>query len=228
MGSVTGNDPRSDGQPGALGAGQRASTGLVTFNRFWAYFVPLFGGYIADTKWGRFKTIHVSIAAAMLGHIIIIVSAIPSVIRNRNGALGCFSVGLVFFGVGVGGFKPNISPLMAEQLTSQPMHVQTRRSGERVIVDPALTTQRMFMYFYLFINIGSIVGQITMVYAERYVGFWLSFTLPTIMFAVCPLVLVAFRPKYNTTPPTGSVLGKAVKLVRFALQGKVSANPSKT
>lgn len=31
-GSTTGNDPRPDGQPGALDAGQRASTGLVLFN----------------------------------------------------------------------------------------------------------------------------------------------------------------------------------------------------
>ena len=108
------------------------------------------------------------------------------------------------------------------------MHVETLRSGERVIIDPALTTQRMFMYFYLFINIGSIIGQITMVYAERYVGFWLSFTLPTFMFCLCPLVLVVFRKKYTTRPPTGSVLGKSVQLIRFALKGKTSWNPNKT
>ena len=148
-GSTAGNDPfpvpPRQAQPGALGAGQRASTGLVTFNRFWAYFIPLFGGWIADTKWGRFKTIQASIAAAMFGHIIIIISAIPSVIANPTGALGCFSVGIIFFGIGVGGFKPNISPMMAEQLTAKPMHVETLKSGERVIIDPALTTQRMFM-----------------------------------------------------------------------------------
>jgi proton-dependent oligopeptide transporter, POT family len=38
-------------------------------------------------------------------------------------------------------------------------------------MDPALTTQRIFMYFYFCINIGSIVGQVSMVYAERYDGF---------------------------------------------------------
>lgn len=117
---------------------------------------------------------------------------------------------------------------MAEQLTAKPMHVETLKSGERVIIDPALTTQRMFMYFYLFINIGSIIGQITMVYAERYVGFWLSFTLPTIMFALCPFVLLVFRRNYKIHEPTGSVLGKAVQLVKFALKDKVSWNPSRT
>lgn len=31
-------------QPGGLGQGQRASTGLTTFNQFWAYVMPLLGG----------------------------------------------------------------------------------------------------------------------------------------------------------------------------------------
>lgn len=67
-----------------------------------------FLGWIADSRWGRLKTIYASIAVAMFGHIIIVISAIPSVIKNPSGALGCFSVGLIFFGIGVGGFKPNV------------------------------------------------------------------------------------------------------------------------
>jgi len=80
----------------------------------------------------------------------------------------------------------------------------------------------------MFINVGSIIGQISMVYAERYIGFWLSYTLPTVMFLFCPLVLIIFRKRYFTRPPTGSVLGKAVKLIKYASKGKVSANPAKT
>ena len=41
--------------------GQRASTGLVTFNQFWAYVMPLLGAYMADAHWGRYKTIHAAI-----------------------------------------------------------------------------------------------------------------------------------------------------------------------
>lgn len=166
-GSTTGNDPRPDGQPGALAYGQRAATGASLFNRFWAYFIPLIGGYLADAHWGRLKTIYISIAIAMFGHIIIIVSAIPSVISNPDGALACFFVGLLFFATGVGGFKPNISPLFAEQLSEKKMHVEVLKSGEHVIVDPALTTQRMFLYFYMFINVGSIVGEFRQTLSTR-------------------------------------------------------------
>ncbi|KAK4574448.1 hypothetical protein LTR86_001289 [Recurvomyces mirabilis] len=218
VGSVTGNDPRSNGRPGALGFGQKASTGLVLFNKFWAYFIPLFGGWIADAKWGRLKTIYASIGVAMFGHILIIISAIPSVVKHQSGALGCFSVGLIFFGIGVGGFKPNISPLYAEQLADRTMRVETLKGGERVVVDPAMTTQRMFLYFYGFINIGSIIGQVAMVYAERYVGFWLAFLLPTVMFCIAPIILAVMQKKYNLREPTGSVFGKFTKLTSYAMK----------
>ena len=67
------------------------------------------------------------------------------------------------------------------QLNVTKMTVTTLPTGERVIIDPAVTATRVYHYFYLFINIGALVGQIGMVYCEYYVGFWLSFTLPTIM-----------------------------------------------
>lgn len=55
----------------------------------------------------------------MLGHVLIIVSAIPSVIAAPNhAAMAPFILGLIFFGIGVGFFKTNISPLIAEQVSA--------------------------------------------------------------------------------------------------------------
>lgn len=69
------------------------------------------------------------------------------------------------------------------------MSVQTLPSGERVIIDPAVTTARIYNWFYFFINVGSLIGQLTMAYAERYVGFYLSFMLPTLFFCLSLPVL---------------------------------------
>lgn len=101
--------------------GQQAATGLTTckyftltfrksvahdpVNTFWCYVTPLVGAWIGDEFLGRLKTIQLSIVFAFLGHIILIISALPSVITHPQGSLGCFSVGLVVFGIGVGGFK---------------------------------------------------------------------------------------------------------------------------
>ncbi|TRX90668.1 hypothetical protein FHL15_008443 [Xylaria flabelliformis] len=217
------------GQPGALDKGQQASTGLVTFNSFWSYLMPLLGGYLSDTYWGKYKTIHVAIGIATFGHLILIISALPPVIKQPNAALGIFSLGLIFFGMGVGFFKANISPMIAEQYeASHPRPViETLKSGERVIKDPVLTISVIYMRYYFFINVGSLVGQISMVYAEKYVGFYLSFTLPTALFLFCPLVLLTFKNRYVRRPPTGSVIGKFFGLLRLGMKGRWSANPIK-
>jgi proton-dependent oligopeptide transporter, POT family len=145
--------------------------------------MPLVGGYLSDTFWGRFRTINYAIAIAIFGHIIIIISALPPVIKNPDGAIGCFACGLIFFGVGVGWFKVNISPLIAEQYEKDHPRawIETLSSGERVVVDPILTISRVYVRYYWMINVGALLGQISMVYAEKYVGFWLAFTLPTIL-----------------------------------------------
>ncbi|GLA47545.1 hypothetical protein AnigIFM63604_002222 [Aspergillus niger] len=213
--------------PGALGMGQQASTGLTLFNSFWSYIMPLMGAYMADQYWGRFRTIMFSIGVALLGHTILVISAIPPVIKNPHGAIACFSIGLVIMGVGTGGFKSNISPLIAEQYRESRPYIKTLPSGERVIVDHAATVARIYLYFYMMINIGSILGQVSMVYAERYVGFWLSYLLPTIMFTFCPTVLFICRNKYYLVKPTGSVYLQAFRLWKLAMEGRWSLNPAR-
>ncbi|KAM3413850.1 hypothetical protein BST61_g10527 [Cercospora zeina] len=216
-------------QAGGLGQDQRAATGLTTFNQFWAYFMPLLGGYIADTYLGRFMTIQWSILAAIIGHAILIVSSVPTVMDNPSGALGCFAIGLVIMGLGTGGFKSNISPLLAEQIPqTRPIIKTLEKTGERVVIDPQVTYSRVFLYFYMMINAGSLVGGIGMVYAEKYVGFWLSYALPTFMFFFAPVVLIFCKKHYILSPPTESVLSKAFKALRLASKGCWTANPAQT
>ncbi|GME21896.1 HR1 repeat rho-binding protein [Neofusicoccum parvum] len=218
-----------DGQSGALDRGQQTSTGLTTFNSFWSYTCPLIGAYIADEYLGRFKTIQWSILIALIGHMFLIISALPPIITKPDTAIGIFAAGLVIMGCGTGGFKSNISPLIAEQITDvKPRVVRDKKTGERVLSDPAITVSRVFLYFYMMINVGSLVGQICMVFAEKYVGFWLAFTLPTIMFLFCPMVLFYCKSKYKLNPPNGSVVARAAKIVALGSKGRVSINPIKT
>lgn len=72
-----------------------------------------------------------------------IMSAVPTVIVHPNSALACFVIALIIMGVGTGGFKANVSPLVAEQYQVEHMAIKELPSGERVIVDPAQTTARM-------------------------------------------------------------------------------------
>ncbi|KAG5339839.1 hypothetical protein C0989_003348 [Termitomyces sp. Mn162] len=227
------------GQSGALGKGQRASTGLTTFYQFWCYVTPLLGAYIADTYLGRFNTICIAVAIALLGHIILIVSAVPGVIENSDGALVVFIIALIVMGLGTGLFKSNISPLIAEQYKRTRLFVITTKKGERVIVDPAMTISRVYMASSVLSHKHlrlipqnnssiSIFSSISVRLSVRlYVGFWLAYTLPTIIFLLCPIALFLGRNRYVRTPPTGSILLTAFRLWRYAAAGRWSLNPVK-
>lgn len=70
--------------------------------------MPLFGAYVADQYWGRYKTISTALGVDIFGHIILILSAVPPIIVNKDGALACMILAIFIIGFGTGGFKPNI------------------------------------------------------------------------------------------------------------------------
>ncbi|KAH8882928.1 POT family protein [Thozetella sp. PMI_491] len=221
-GAGWGRNPKN--QSGALGKGQKASQGISLFNQFFAYLVPLLGGWVADARLGRYKTIHIAIVISTVAHIILVAAASPGVIVHTDNSFAAFLIGLITLCFGTGFFKANIAPLLAEQNQDTRMRVETLPSGERVLVDPAITNTRIFLYFYLAINIGSCAGQISMVYVELYVGYWLAFLLPTVLFLIAPVVLFFNRKNYILMPPTGSVLSKFFKVLGYVMKGKWSLN----
>lgn len=127
--------------------GQRASFGIGTFNSFWAYTTPIIGAIIADEYLGRFNTIFIAIAFSIVGHILLIVAAIPTVLTGGK-AIAPFIIGVITLGLGTGAFKANVSPLIAEQYRqTKPRVIRDPKTGERVISDPNITLSRIFLYF---------------------------------------------------------------------------------
>ena len=214
---------KNEHKSGALGRGSQVANGLVTFNQFWCYVTPLLGAWVADAHLGRFNTLCVGVAIAMIGHIILIVSGVPALLPNdpsesSDRAIACFAVAIVIMGIGTGFFKSNCSTLIAEQSKIKEQTVIKLKSGEKVIVDPALTIARIYLWFYLMINIGSFCGELSMVYAEKYVGYWLSYMLPTLVFIIPIPVLWFGRNYYVKLPPDGSVLERALKAWGLAIR----------
>ena len=63
---------------------------------------------------------------------------------------------------------------------------------------------------------------------SQYVGYWLAFLLPTLVFLLCPLVLYLGRDRYVRSPPSGSVLDTVYRMFRYCMRGKWSLNPLAT
>lgn len=160
---------------------------------------------------GRFWTLHLAIGISTIAHVILTAASSPNVIIQKDAGFAAFIIGLLCLCVGTGFFKANVSPLLAEQNDDVRMRVEVRK-GERVIVDPAITNTRIFLYFYMAINIGALAGQIGMVYVENLHGFWQAFLIPTILFLAAPFVLWSQKKNYKLTPPTGSLLEKFLKM----------------
>lgn len=128
---------------GGLGLGHQGATGLSTFYTFWCYVTPLLGGLIADQYLGKYKTILTFAGIYMCGLLILVCTSIPSSLQNGAG-LGGFIASILLTGLGTGGIKANVAPLIAEQYTRRTMEVSVTKKGERVVIDPYVTIQRIY------------------------------------------------------------------------------------
>lgn len=114
-------------------------------------------------------------------------------------------------------FKPCVSPLYLDQMRSTQPIVRTEATGERVIVDTDATTESAVLWFYGFVNIGALMG-IPSAYAEKYVGWALTWGLPLLIWVFLPAVLIWVKPRLIMHPPGGSDLGRCFKVLGLALK----------
>lgn len=201
---------------GALGEGLQFSNAFTLLFSFLAYIVPIGGAWLADTKLGRFKTILLGVLVCGVSHTIMICGAIPSVLQAGNG-IAPFVISLFLLAIGAGIFKPNVAPTILDQYRHQKPYVRDLPSGERVVVDPETTVQRIMLIFYAFINVGAFFA-IATTYCEKYEGFWLAFLLPGIVFFLLPILLWYLSNKLVQYPPDGSALAKVWKVLTVAFK----------
>ncbi|KAF3062147.1 Peptide transporter PTR2 [Daldinia childiae] len=107
---------------GATAPGSEYTAGAL------AYALPIYFGWLADTKYGRFKMICWGVAICDM------------------------------LSIGAAQFKPNISPTVIDQSPHKIAHVITEKNGEKVIVDPEESVNSVMLWFYLLINLGSCFG----------------------------------------------------------------------
>ncbi|KAK2668684.1 MFS transporter superfamily [Fusarium oxysporum f. sp. vasinfectum] len=213
-GAVAKNDP--NGHAGALNRGLQFASAMVLLFNFLAYVIPIFGAWLGDTKTGRFRAIMYGVIIGGVAHVIMVGGAAPAVLKAGNG-LAPFMVSFFLLAIGAGLFKPNVVPLIVDQYTDQTEYVKTLKSGERVIVDPETTIQRIMLIFYMCINVGAFF-MIATTYIEKYVGFWLAFLLPGIIYILLPVLLMWRYKTLKRAPPQGSDLNNFFKIVGLAFK----------
>jgi hypothetical protein len=114
-------------------------------------------------------------------------------------------------------FKPNISPTLLDQMPLTVPVAKTLKTGERVVVDPEATTERVMLWFYLLINVGSLF-KVPTSYTEKYFGWWLAFFTPTVLYLALFPLLWFLRKRLVLKAAGGSDLANVTRIVGLSLR----------
>lgn len=164
-----------------LGWSKGASISAFMFSSSLAYFMPLLGGYVADARLGKYKTILYFSGVYVCGGLALSLSA-----AQASTAGTVFALGLI--GVGTGGIKPNVSSFGADQF----------KAADAAAVD------RYFHVFYFCINVGSVVSFVVSPLLRQHFGYAVAFAVPAVLLAVATFVFWSARHKYTVHQPQGS------------------------
>lgn len=206
------------GNAGALGLGLKDANALVMLLQFLAYVLPLFGGYLADDRLGRFKAIMIGVWVGIISHILFIVAALPPVIAKGQAALAPTVLAILSLAVCTGFIKANLLPLLLDQYPYRSNVLRREPSGEIVYVDRDASITELTMIFYWAINIGGFL-QIATSYAARDVGYWLAFLCPGIMYCIVVIAMLIIKPHLKKEIIQGSLLKKALQVVGVCFKG---------
>ncbi|PBP15489.1 peptide transporter [Diplocarpon rosae] len=206
----------SQSTAGALGLGTVKASAVNQSFKMLVYCLPVVFGYIADTYTGRFRLICYGVVVFGVAHALMIASGAPSLLQEGHSAAP-YLISLYILAVGAAMFKPCVSPTLLDQIPETKPVVKTLKDGERVIVDPESTTERVVLWFYLLINIGGFLG-VPASYLAKYVGWIATFSLPMAIYLPLPLVLWFLHKRLILHPPGGSDLFNCCKVLGICLK----------
>ncbi len=178
-----------------LGFSKPKAIAIFSYFSACVYFSPVLGGYIADSRLGKFSTI-LSFSIVYVAGIIAL--TVTSIDRLQWGMF----LGLGLIALGSGGIKPCVAAFGAEQFGIGDFSPQD--------------ISRYFMAFYASINIGSICSYIITPLVRRYAGYTVAFSLSALFLSLAVIVLVIPRKSYIHVPPTGSMMKEVLRAMCLA------------
>uniref|UniRef100_A0A0D9WTX9 Major facilitator superfamily (MFS) profile domain-containing protein n=1 Tax=Leersia perrieri TaxID=77586 RepID=A0A0D9WTX9_9ORYZ len=165
------------------------------------FLTPLLGAVVADSFWGRYRTMVVSCCIGVAGMIMAAVSAIISIGSIQEIIL---FIGLYMIAFGVGGLRPCLMSFGADQF------------------DDGDTPERMskgsFFNWYIFtMNIASVISTTGIVWVQDHYGWALGLGIPAIVLAVGLSCLVAASRSYRFQVTRGSPITRVCQVVVAAV-----------
>jgi POT family proton-dependent oligopeptide transporter len=189
---------------GLLQSKDQATTIIHLFG-FTNYFMPLFGAWVSDRFWGRYRTILWISLFYCAGHGVLATSDLFTTI---NAKLICLYSGLGLIAFGAGGIKPCVSAFMGDQFAADQGHLMRKAYG-------AFYFSINFGSFFSFLIIPWIAAKVTPLTADAgffdrmlwhfkdagFTGYSWAFGVPGILMALATLVFWLGTRHYVRKPP---------------------------
>lgn len=182
------------------------ATVVVSWFNTAVYLTPLLGALIADTFFGKYRTIMTLSIVYCLGHLCLALMGIGGFVQ-----LWLLS-GLGLISLGAGGIKPCVSAHVGDQFGTGNQHLITK----------------IFNIFYFSINFGAVISNLLIPWVLKWYGPHLAFGIPGILMALATIFFWMGRTKFAHIPAKGapflselfskeglSVIGKLIPLVIF-------------
>jgi len=164
---------------------------------FWqgtGYMTPLFGGWMADSNWGRYKTIIVFVSGYVVSMILLAIGVIPQVMDSQSWII---FVSLFMVAICMGGIKANVVTFGADQFEGATEEIKTA----------------FFNWFYFSINFGSLISFTAIAYIQQHISFTIGFGVPAAVMFFAAVFFIAGGRYYNKFPPSGSILSRCISIV---------------
>jgi len=135
--------------------------------KLFVYFLPFFGGLLADRKLGLHRAVILGGILMMLGHLTLAIESLPF-----------FFTALLLLVLGSGLLKPNVSTILGELYRDRP---QLRDSG--------------YNLFYMGINTGAFLGPLSAGYLQHHASWSIAFASAGVGMLVSLVVFVVGLPR---------------------------------
>ncbi|XP_039779103.1 protein NRT1/ PTR FAMILY 8.3-like isoform X3 [Panicum virgatum] len=187
------------------------------------YLTPLIGATLADSYWGKYRTIAVFSTIYFLGMAALTLSAsVPSFMPPQCVGSICpqptlpqylvYFVGLYMIALGAGGIKPCVSSFGADQFDDTDP-VEKRKKGA------------FFNWFYFCINIGSLISGTVLIWVQENCGYGIGFGIPTFFIALAIGSFFIGSEIYRFQIPGGSPLTRACQVIVAATRKRKADSP---
>ncbi|KAK4731109.1 hypothetical protein R3W88_024097 [Solanum pinnatisectum] len=192
-----------------LGLNNAAASKVVTNFQGTCYVTPLLGAFLADAYLGRYWTIAIFSIIYIMGTTLLTMSASIVGIKPscHNGICHptelektTFYIAIYLIALGTGGIKPCVSSFGADQFDDNDEIEKRRKSS-------------FFNWFYLSINIGSLIASSVLVWIQTSVGWGWGFGIPAVAMAIALMFFFAGTRFYRLQMPGGSPLIRMLQVL---------------